>query len=349
VLASSMGIATGEADAALIELESEGIVLRGSFEHRHGATEWCDRRLLARIHRYTINRLRAEIEPVGAADFQRFLFAWQHVAPHARLRGFEGLQKVVRQLDGCEVAAAAWEKAVLPARVENYEPSMLDMLCLTGEASWARLSAPTSATVVSATPIALYLRANSATWQSPHEPIELSPRAIALLQKLKDRGACFARDLDDDLLHLGELVSAGLVTSDGFAGLRTLVAIAGDRPPRASFSGRWSALPEPIERDESAIETQARALLARYGIVFRRLLLRESNAAPWRELARIFRRLEARGEIRGGRFVHGMSGEQFALPDAVERMREIRRERPNGSLITSSGCARSAGSAPTAR
>ena len=332
-IASSMGIETSEADAAFVELESEGVVLRGSFEQRD-VIEWCDRRLLARIHRYTINRLRAEIEPVSAADFQRFLFVWQHVAPHSRLRGFEGLQQVVRQLDGCEAAAAAWERAVLPSRIENYEPSMLDMLCLTGEAAWARLSAPTATSVVSATPIALYLRSNAEAWQAPRAPIALSARAANLLQRLRERGASFARDLDDDLLALGELVSAGLVSSDGFAGLRTLLGVANDRAPRASFSGRWSALPEPAVQDERAIETQARALLGRYGIVFRRLLLRESNAAPWRELARIYRRLEARGEIRGGRFVHGMSGEQFALPAAVERMREIRREKPDGRLIT---------------
>ncbi len=332
-LAASLNIDKSEADAALIALESEGVVLRGSFEHRNGV-EWCDRRLLARIHRYTINRLRAEIEPVNAATFQRFLFAWQHVAPFTKLAGVDGLQKILTQLDGYEVAAGAWEKTVLPARVEGYEPSMLDMLCLTGEVAWARLSAPTAATVVSATPIALFLRANAEAWQSERGTIELSPRATNILEILRTRGACFARDLNDDLLSLSELVSAGLIASDGFAGLRTLIAAANDHRPRANFSGRWSALPPGSERDENAVEIQAKAFLRRYGIVFRRLLTREASAAPWRELSRIYRRLEARGEIRGGRFVHGMSGEQFALPEAVERLREIRRQPADGRIIS---------------
>ena len=332
-LAASLAIKESEADAALVALESEGVVLRGSFEHR-GGVEWCDRRLLARIHRYTINRLRAEIEPVNAAAFQRFLFAWQHVAPFTKLTGIDGLQKVIAQLDGYEVAAGAWEKAVLPARVERYEPSMLDMLCLTGEVAWARLSAPAATTVVSATPIALFLRANAEAWQAERANVPLTERAAKILAILQARGACFARDLNDDLLSLSELVSAGLIASDGFAGLRTLIAAANDHHPRANFSGRWSVIASLAERDENTIEVQARAFLRRYGIVFRRLLTREASAAPWRELSRIYRRLEARGEIRGGRFVHGMSGEQFALPEAVEKLREIRRQPGDGRIIT---------------
>jgi len=341
-LADSLYIGANEAEAALIALESDGVVLRGSFE---GPNEWCDRRLLARIHRYTINRLRAEIEPVNAATFQRFLFAWQHVAPFSRLTGVDGLQKVLEQLDGYEVAAGAWEKAVLPARVERYDPSMLDMLCLTGEVGWARMSAPSASTVVSATPIALFLRANAAAWQAARGELELSPRAQKVLQTLHERGACFARDLNDDLLALSELVSAGLIASDGFAGLRTLVAAANDHRPRANFAGRWGVVwasglpvaPPPEGRPEAhttPVETQARAFLRRYGIVFRRLLTYETNPAPWRELSHVYRRLEARGEIRGGRFVHGMSGEQFALPEAIERLREVRRQPADGSIIT---------------
>ncbi|HYC60438.1 MAG TPA: DEAD/DEAH box helicase [Thermoanaerobaculia bacterium] len=330
-LAHALNIEQREADAALLALESEGVVLRGSFETA-GALEWCDRRLLARIHRYTIHRLRAEIEPVHAADFMRFLFVWQHVAPHAKLRGIEGLQSVLAQLDGFEVAASAWERSVLPARIEAYEPSMLDMLCLTGEIGWARLSAATS-TVVSATPIALFLRAHAGAWQSlrGETSIELSDDARALVEVLRTRGASFARDLGTDDA-LGELVSAGLIASDGFAGLRALVA-ASQEKHRANLAGRWSLLTRSDASSDDALETQARTLLRRYGVVFRRLLTREPNAAPWRELARVYRRLEARGEIRGGRFVHGMSGEQFALPEAIERMREIRRDAANGRVL----------------
>jgi ATP-dependent Lhr-like helicase len=330
-LARSLAIDEREADAALLALESEGVILRGSFE-RPGALEWCDRRLLARVHRYTIHRLRAEIEPVTAADFMRFLFVWQHVAPQAKLRGLEGLQAVLAQLDGFEVAASGWERSVLPARIDGYEPSMLDMLCLTGEIGWARLS-PATSTVVSATPIALFLRANADVWQSLRvlAPIELGEAAQAVLEILRTRGASFARDLGDDDA-IGELVSAGLVASDGFAGLRALIAASHEKN-RANFAGRWSLLSRVETSADDALETQARTLLRRYGVVFRRMLTREPNAAPWRELARVYRRLEARGEIRGGRFVRGMSGEQFALPEAIERLREIRRDAPNGKLI----------------
>ena len=324
-LAASLHIEEREAEAALLQLEGEGLVLRGHFS---GPDEWCDRRLLARIHRYTLNRLRAEIEPVGAADFMRFLFAWQHVAPSAKLTGIDGLQAVLAQLDGFEVAAAAWERSILPARIDAYEASLLDMLCLAGEVGWARLS-PAQTSVVGATPIALFLREHADAWQSLRTTTEivLGERAQTVLDTLRAKGACFARDLGNDAEALAELVSAGLIASDGFAGLRSLV----NANARANFAGRWSLVSgEPAD---DAVEIQARVLLRRYGIVFRRMLTREPNAAPWRELARVYRRLEARGEIRGGRFVHGMSGEQFALPEAIERMREIRRQPHDHTLV----------------
>jgi ATP-dependent Lhr-like helicase len=326
-LATSLSIDENEADSALVKLESEGLVLRGSFERR-AAVEWCDRRLLARIHRYTLNRLRAEIEPVSAANFMRFLFAWQHVS--MPLRGVDGLRAVLVQLDGYEVAAGAWERSVLPARITDYDPSMLDALTFGGEAGWARLSASESLPVA-ATPIALYLRDHGDAWQAlrSEKPIVLSEAAQRTLEQLRARGASFVRDLDDDGT-LAELVSAGLVTCDGFSGLRGLIGTSRDK----RLSGRWAIISGDSAADhDHAIETQARVLLQRYGVVFRRLLTREANAAPWRELARVYRRLEARGEIRGGRFVSGMSGEQFALGEAVDRLREIRRETPDGSLV----------------
>jgi ATP-dependent Lhr-like helicase len=344
-LAESLGVSDFDANSALVMLESEGVVLRGAFTlMRPNAEEWCDRRLLARIHRYTLTRLRAEIEPVGATDFMRFLFHWQHVAPSTRLSGMDGLQEVVSMLDGYEVAAHAWERSVLPARVDRYEPSMLDMLCLTGEVGWARLSPASGASPVGATPIALFLRAAPGTWRESavaDGSIEtmLGDGARRMLESLRMRGASFPRELaaacslgDDELQRaIGELVSAGLVASDGFAGLRALVG-GQERRPKASFSGRWSLLDLTPASREEAVEAQVRTLLRRYGVVFRRLLTRE-NAAPWRELARVYRRLEARGEIRGGRFVSGMSGEQFALPEAVERLRELRREGADGKVV----------------
>ncbi|HEX3068295.1 MAG TPA: ATP-dependent DNA helicase, partial [Thermoanaerobaculia bacterium] len=316
-LASSMNITESDAGAALLKLEQEGLVLRGSFtptphtQHPTPRQQWCDRRLLARIHRYTLNRLRAEIEPVTAADFTRFLFAWQHVTASTRLTGIDGLHEVIKQLDGFEIAMNAWERHILPLRIDRYEPSLLDSLCFSGEVGWARLT----------TGVALAPRPHVASWLSP-EPAQpaLSENAQRVLDTLQTHGASFSRDLSSDQEVIDEVSNAGLITSDGFIGRR---------PERA---GRWSLLAASSDREE-AVETQARALLRRYGVIFRRLLTREPNAAPWRELARVYRRLEARGEIRGGRFVAGMSGEQFALPEAVEKLREIRRSALDGRLI----------------
>jgi ATP-dependent helicase Lhr and Lhr-like helicase len=358
-LAEPLGISAADADEALLQLERDGVVLRGRFTPGASALEWCDRTLLARIHRATLNRLRAEIAPVSPADFMRFLFRWQNAEPSSRLTGIDGLRNVLAALDGYELAAAAWERAVLPSRLDGYEPSMLDMLCFAGEAGWARLSAATPLTtpltLMPATPIALFLREHAAAWRSlrandnddqPSCPDEPAGR---VLSALRTRGAMFFRDLrpacgldaDEVCLALATLAAAGLVTSDGFSGVRAILLAEREgsraRDRHSSFNGRWSALEpagagDPIPRAE-AVEIQAWTLLRRYGVVFRRLLARETNAALWRELARVYRRLEARGEIRGGRFVSGMSGEQFALADAVERLREVRRTPADGRLV----------------
>jgi ATP-dependent Lhr-like helicase len=367
-LAESLDVEGSDIDTALLTLESQGIVLRGHFS---GPNEFCDRRLLARIHRYTLNRLRAEIEPVSPADFMRFLFAWQHVDASARLVGTDGVRSVIEQLDGYQLAADAWERSVLRSRIDGYEPAMLDTLCLTGEVGWARLSTADGAVTEmgGATPVALFLRAeygrdgacsardirDRRAGQARPLPVDSSTPAVGetarrVLEHLLERGASFAHELVAACgvtavqvgAALGELVSAGLVASDGFGGLRSIIRSTGGWKPRgdgrALVAGRWFALPAPAAPDDEALGTQARTLLRRYGIVFRRLLARESAAFSWRELVGVYRRLEARGEIRGGRFVSGMSGEQFALPDAVERMREIRRTAPDGRLTTISGC-----------
>jgi ATP-dependent Lhr-like helicase len=357
-LAAPLGLSAADADAALLLLEAEGVVLRGRFTPGATDVEWCDRALLARIHRYTLARLRAEIEPVSPADFMRFLFRWQHVETSSRLTGLDGLREIVTGLDGYELAAGAWERAVLPARLDHYDPSMLDMLCLAGEAGWARLSPATlqgapAPSLVPATPIALFLRDHAEAWRTLRtiEEAPLGDDARTVLSVLRSRGASFFRDLtsacglDADQLRsaIGELVACGLASADGFSGLRALVWAARGRPAqhdrRSNFAGRWTAIAaggEGVSRDE-AVELQAWSLLRRYGVVFRRLLARETNAATWRELTRVYRRVEARGEIRGGRFVTGMSGEQFALPDAVEQLRETRRIRAGDALITISG------------
>ena len=357
-LAASLDISEDAATAALIALETDGAVLRGRFSGVD-ELEWCDRRLLSRIHRYTLNRLRAEIEPISPADFQRFLFAWHGVDPVHRFSGIDGLRSALGVLDGFELPASAWERAVLPARVDHYDPSWLDTLCLAGETGWARLTRPAdgAADRKPALRVALFLREHGDAWQTLRfaerneaDGIEahLTDTARQVLQFLRTKGASFAHEivrgcaLDEPAARIAvaSLAVAGLVVSDGFAGVRAVTRTLRHRSQspdrRQNPIGRWSATNVEVSdtHRESAIETQAKALLARYGIVFRRLLAHETNVATWRNLTAVYRRLEARGEIRGGRFVSGMSGEQFALPEAVERMREIRRSGRDGRLIS---------------
>jgi ATP-dependent Lhr-like helicase len=360
-LARPLSVSEADAHAALIDLEGQGVVLRGHFTPstslRAGgpALEFCDRALLARIHRYTLNRLHAEIEPVSVSDFTRFLFAWQHVDAASHLTGAEGLRAVIGRLDGYELPARAWERAVLPARLDRYDAPMLDMLCLAGQASWSRLSSPSPEGNGRALRVALCLREHAVAWQALRFPegtardaIEqgLDEASLRVLAELRSSGASFLRDLSRSAgvdkeaftAAIGTLAARGLVTSDGFAGVRALILATRQQPVpfdhARDLTGRWSALPPADISRDAAIEVCARALLERYGVMFRRLLTREINAPGWRELTRVYRRLEARGEIRGGRFVTGVSGEQFALPEAVERLREVRRSAPDGRLVT---------------
>ena len=307
------------------------------------------------------------------ADYMRFLLDWQHASGPTRLTGVDGLRVVLTQLDGFELAAGGWERHVLATRVERYEPSWLDLLCFGGEVAWARLSGararPSGAPPrpMRATPVSIFLREHTAVWQSlaaSSGPAEarLGPHAAAILEMLGSRGASFvheiaaALDLRPDEVQGGltELVAAGLVASDGFGGLRSMVAAKGGGFRRAAFrsrgrarvaataGGRWSCvratgLAADDDR-EALVERYAMVLLQRYGILSRRLLGREPFAVAWRELVRVYRRLEARGDIRGGRFVSGLSGEQFALPEAIEAVRHVRRTPPSGELIVLSAC-----------
>ena len=373
-LAASIGQPPRAVAAALTALETEGFAMQGSFTAGPDAdgVEWCERRLLARINRYTLDRLRREIEPVSKADYVRFLMRWQHVGPAHRMAGQEGLAEVLAVLDGVELPAAAWERAVLPLRVRDYDPAWLDALCLSGRVVWARFPDDTSGGPVKATRIALLSRERRPVWQrlaagAAPDPSTATARAVHSL--LREAGASFFDDIvaGSRLLRtqvetaLGELVAAGLVTCDGFAGLRALIGPPstsgrsgngarrrpGDRRPGGVYrrqqssletAGRWSLARAVVpaddgDADEQARETVARALLKRYGVVFRRLTDREPHLPPWRELVRTLRRLETRGEIRGGHFVSGIGGEQFALPEAVGALRDVRRTE-SGDEVT---------------
>jgi ATP-dependent Lhr-like helicase len=346
-LAARLALPQESVETALTQLESEGQVLRGKFAS--GETEFCHRRILARIHRLTLGRLRREIEPVTAADFMRFLCRWQHLAPGTQLHGVDGLFQVLRQFQGYEISAAAWESVVLPRRVARYEPEWLDRLCLAGEAAWGRLSPRPSLDRVRPTraaPLSIFLREDAPNLLGTRDALPLSPPAHDVLAALEIRGASFFPDLVRATGRLAsevedglwELVAAGRVTADGFENLRALIdpkRRRGEgrgrhaRPRHAA--GRWALLETGTA--EVSAEFFAKQLLDRWGVVFRDLLARETLAPAWRDLLVVLRRMEARGEVRGGRFVSGFVGEQFARPEAVDLLRHLRRSGATGEEI----------------
>ncbi len=370
-LAQSLAVTPAGVEHALLRLQSEGYVMQGRFNADAADTEWCERHLLARIHRYTLGRLRREIEPVSRRELMRFLFDWQHVSAATRLSGPDALLATLEQLEGFEAAAGAWEAEILPARIADYAPGWLDHLCRAGRIGWSRLRAGSGggSGPLRSTPIVLLPRRSLAVWTSiaasdDAQPVLLSSRAQAVADALQAQGALFFDELlgATRLLRvelenaLGELVAAGRVSADSFAGLRALLLPAARRDGtrhrrlrRHSLNGiedagRWSLSrshvpqPSPPGADGEAIEQIARSLLRRYGVVFWKLLEREARwLPPWRELLRVYRRLEARGEIRGGRFVEGLVGEQFALPEAIAPLRAVRRRADDGERICLSG------------
>ena len=384
-LGAVLGLPSSEVEKALLRMEASGAVLRGQFTDNASRAsrprpheselvqsdppelEWCERRLLARIHRLTVATLRKQIEPVTAAQFMRWLLRWQHVASGAQVQGERATLDVLRQLQGFEIPANAWERQILGRRIVNYDPKWLDQLCLTGAVGWGRLS-PHPATLddtvagkrrvipTSVAPITFFVR-EEADWMTPHrrpdseqpEARGLSEGARQVLEFLRQRGASFFADIVRSTgrlkaeveTSLWELVAGGLITADGFDNLRSLIdpkRRAGQGSGRAArprhSTGRWALLYTDQAADRNrAVEATCWMLLKRYGIVFRDLLARETNLPKWRELQMAFRRLEDRGEIRGGRFVDGFLGEQFALPVAVESLRATRKMPLTGETV----------------
>ncbi len=382
-IADSLGLTASRISVACAALEAEGFAMRGHFTDT-GADEWCERRLLARIHRYTVKRLRAEIEPVPAREFIRFLCEWQHVLPEARMKGSDALAAVLMQLEGFEAPAAAWETEVIPSRMAEYEPQWLDEHCRAGRVIWARLAARSTpqslargaepersrgASPVRSTPITLLSRRNVPLWAAltdQPDPPHLTSRAQAMADFLQEHGASFFDEITE---HAGmlpveaedalaELVANGMVNSDSFAGLRVLLLPSGRRGTQSKMStsygarrkrrlslfgmsdaGRWALVRRPIavvsNRRDEAIEQVVRTLLRRWGVIFWKLLAREADwLPPWRDILMCCRRLEARGELRGGRFVAGFSGEQYATPEAVGLLRDVRRKPHVQQLVS---------------
>ena len=372
-LAEQLPLSPAQVAAALAALEQQGYLLRGHFDSRLDAAQVCARRLLSRIHAYTQARLRRDIEPVSSQDFMRFLLRYHGLTPQSQRRGPDALQPAIEQLQGFEAAAGQWESELLAARVLQFDARQLDMLCWSGQVVWGRLSLrsatneQSSANFSRTTPITLALREDfpwllqAVRGQQMPQP-SASPGVRRITEALRSHGALFAAELAaqaelgaEELVEaLWDNVARGLITSDGFAALRALLAdrrAATGRPRRARrwrpavptsqpHQGRWALLDSPREPwpDDELAEALAEQLLARYGVVFRDLLVRESFTIPWRELLWALRRLEARGLIRGGRFVHGFAGEQYALPEVVEALRRIRREQPCGERVTISAC-----------
>ncbi|HXN20677.1 MAG TPA: DEAD/DEAH box helicase [Candidatus Binatus sp.] len=367
-LSDFLGLAVSDVDKTFLRLEASGAILRGRFtDGSRQETEWCERRLLARIHRMTLGTLRSQIQPATAAQFMRWLLRWQHVAPSSQVLGERGTLEVLQQLQGYEAPANAWERQILGRRIADYDPQALDRLCLTGAVGWGRLS-PHPATYedqnsigrrvipTSVAPIGFFVREDSDWMISQHadggiqDPRGLSQSARDALNYLRQRGASFFAELvrgtsklkSEMETALWELVTAGMITADGFDNIRALIdpkrrsghGRGHNARPRHSL-GRWSLLYAHEAPDRARIaDATCWMLLKRYGIVFREVIARETIVPRWRELLIAFRRLEDRGEVRGGRFVSGFMGEQFALPMAVESLRAMRKIDPSGEMVT---------------
>jgi ATP-dependent Lhr-like helicase len=334
-----------DTSALLQELEHEGAILRTRLE---GKSVWCERRLLARIHRYTLERLRREIEPVSASEFLQFLACWQHVDERYRLEGPRGVAEVLGQLAGFEVPAWAWEHHVLPRRVRDYRREWLDEVTLSGEFAWGRLWGG-GGSAIRVTPITFVLREHLDEWLALAEAPSrerLNGPASDLLRVLSARGPMFPQNLQKAAelvpahaeMGLADLVAHGLATCDSYGALRQMVTPPSRRRSALRPVGRWSmfrgggdAPTAAGHHPEERIEMVARQLLKRTGVVFRRTTTRETLPVSWAALSRVYRRMELRGEARGGRFVGGFSGEQFAQAEAVELLRRLRREGPRSA------------------
>jgi ATP-dependent Lhr-like helicase len=340
----ALGPVFEEETPLLLELEHDGSILRTRID---GRLAWCERRLLSRIHRYTLDRLRREIEPVSASQFLQFLACWQHADPDYKLEGPRGVAQVLDQLAGFEIPAGVWESHILPARVNDYRREWLDDVTLSGEFAWGRLWGG-GGSAIRVTPISFVPRENLEEWVSlTDSPTTqgLCGAASDLLSPLRTHGSLFPQNLTKmaDLvpahvdMGLADLLSHGLVTCDSFAALRQLITPPSKRKHAIRPVGRWSCFRTEREpsHTEQTTEMIARQLLKRTGVVFRRTILREKLPVHWNSLVRVYRKLELRGEIRGGRFVGGFAGEQYALPEAVQLLRKLRREGVRHAITVS--------------
>jgi len=368
-LAEDLGEPEKDLCAALLALETEGFVFRGQYTPELQIEEWCERRLLQRIHKYTIEALRQSIEPICVQDFMRFLFQRHHMDSSDKPTGPHSLQKLLDQLEGYQSPAGAWESDIIPARLAQYDPQWLDVLCMSGKFLWGRFKPSATAErikkagPVKSTPIGLLARKNMNLWgqvsASDSSKRSLSHHAQTILEFLKLQGASFFDDMDSQnrLLNwdvekaIGELVAHGLISNDSFSGLRALLTPSTKKSSRhrrhpsqktifgIEHAGRWSLIPKSTDQQKGSIKAELIEqlifiYLKRWGILFRSILETEVFAPPWRVVVRVLRRLELKGTLRGGRFVAMVSGEQFARPETVEQLRRIRKQKKTGELIS---------------
>lgn len=365
-LSDLLNLDLAKVEIALLRLESNGFILRGQFSTLE-RIEWCERRLLARIHRFTLNKLRKKITAIDANQFINWLAAWQHVSPGTQLQGELGLLQIIKQLQGFEAPANTWEKQIFAKRIHDYEKSMLDHLCLSGLVGWGRLSPhpamfaeeelkspslPTKKVIpTSIVPLTFFIRFET-KWFLPLKNTDkklhhLSTTAQKIYEYLQKKGASFFANIVQSIpqlksqieMALWELIAAGLISADGFDSLRALIdphrRLNKGRGRLRFISGRWSVLElEQSDEETKYFEAVCWMLLKRYGVIFRDLLSREKNIPKWRLLLPTLRRLENQGEIRGGVFVSGFVGEQYALPYAIESLRSMRHTKPSTEAIT---------------
>jgi ATP-dependent Lhr-like helicase len=341
-LATDFGLDEDNMQAALLGLQNEGFAIL--MQEIASENLWCERRLLARIHRYSREQRRRAVKPVSPAAFMNFLVHW-----HALDDAGSDLDQALSMLQGWSAPAAIWEYALLAARCGDYSPEQLDQRFLSGQLAWFRpvaVSEP-SCTIVSATPLAIVPRVDVAQWlqRMPDSEAVQDSSGEKVRSLLQNNGAMFTSDLEQHsgLLRpqleqaLKTLVAAGAITADAFSPVRWLLRPEAQKLRRSRKAkhhavnlpvGRWSLPCSGISNDQATGNGQQRlavichSLLRRYGVVFRAVIQRETLLPPWRELLHYLRRMEDRGEVRGGRFVDGFSGEQFALPEALGLLRQ---------------------------
>lgn len=357
-LAQRYGIGQAVASAALARLGGERRVVEGEFLPQGSGLEWCDSEVLRRIRRRSLAALRNEIEPVEPRDFARFLPGWQHVG--ARLRGIDGVAAVVEQLEGARIPASAWEAYVLPARVDDYRPGMLDELTSSGEVLWAGAGSLAGDDGW----ISLHLAETAALTLALPASAPLDPIETEIMAVLGGGGGYFFRQLveavgaDDDravIDALWRLAWAGLVTNDTFAAVRGLLIGGGTHKtaaptPRARLrpgslsrrslaasmqsaraataranppraAGRWSVLPLASSAATPRAHAFGETLLERYGVVTRGSVVAEGVLGGFALAYRTLSGFEETGRVRRGYFIDGQGGAQFATSPAVDRLR----------------------------